>query len=161
MTKLATLFESLPIMNIIKELSLSFIGLVVLLQIPLTKDIYQNLNIRQEIIYTDYLVAENKIKIKKETQSEIETLISYYSNKHQVNEDEMLATAKCESGLNISAIGDGGLSIGIVQIHLPAHPEITKEQALNPVFSIDFMAKEFKKGNQWKWTCWRNIFAKK
>ena len=148
-------------MNIIKELFLSFIGLVVLLQIPLTKDIYQNLNIRQEIIYTDYLVAENKIKIKKETQSEIETLISYYSNKHQVNEDEMLATAKCESGLNISAIGDGGLSIGIVQIHLPAHPEITKEQALNPVFSIDFMAKEFKKGNQWKWTCWRNIFAKK
>ena len=111
--------------------------------------------------HTDSVAIQNKTTIKKEKQSEIETFISYYSNKYQVNEDEMLATAKCESELNPLAIGDKGQSIGIAQIHLPAHPEITKEQALNPIFSIDFMAKEFKKGNKWKWTCWRNIFAKK
>lgn len=60
-----------------------------------------------------------------------------------------------ESTWNPNAIGDGGKSHGLVQIYLPAHPNITKEQAHDPEFAINFIIDEFKKGNEKKWTCWR------
>lgn len=69
----------------------------------------------------------------------------------------MLVTIRCESNFNPRAVGDGGKSRGLAQIHKPSHPDITDEQAFDPYFAIDFMAKEFKNGNKWKWTCWRNL----
>ncbi len=60
----------------------------------------------------------------------------------------------CESRFDYNAIGDHGTSFGIAQIHLPAHPEITKEQAFDPLFSIYFLAKEVARGRAWQWTCW-------
>jgi len=48
-------------------------------------------------------------------------------------------------------------SYGLAQIFLPAHPEVTKEQAIDPAFAIRFMAEEFSKGNAWKWTCWKRL----
>lgn len=65
---------------------------------------------------------------------------------------------KCPSGestWNPNAIGDGGTSHGLVQIHLPAHPDITEEQAHDPEFALNFIVDEFKQGNEKKWTCWR------
>lgn len=67
----------------------------------------------------------------------------------------MEETIKCESDFSISAVGDSGDSIGIAQINLPSHPEISKLQALEPEFSIEFMAKEFKAGHARLWSCWR------
>ena len=43
--------------------------------------------------------------------------------------DRAVAIAKCESGLRTTAVGDGGKSFGVWQIHLPAHPDITAQQA--------------------------------
>lgn len=48
-------------------------------------------------------------------------------------------------------------SWGVCQIHLPAHPEITKEQAMDPEWCIDWSAEEFKKGRAWQWTGWQLI----
>lgn len=62
-----------------------------------------------------------------------------------------------ESTWNPGAVGDNGTSFGIVQIHLPAHPNVTKEQALDPTFALNFIVDEFIKGNEWKWTCWKEI----
>lgn len=48
---------------------------------------------------------------------------------------DVKALAKMESGERTEAVGDNGTSYGIFQIHLPAHPTITKEQATDPEFS--------------------------
>lgn len=63
---------------------------------------------------------------------------------------------QCESGYyniqsNIIKNGEREESYGVAQIHLPSHPEITKEQALDVDFSVEFIARELEKGNGWKW----------
>ena len=50
-------------------------------------------------------------------------------------------------------VGDRERSFGIVQIHEPAHPSITREQALNPDFALDFLAYNVSKGKSGMWTC--------
>lgn len=71
---------------------------------------------------------------------------------------QIIGVINCESSWDVNAIGDDGTSFGLVQIHLPAHPSITAEQANNPVFAIDFITSEFKKGNEHMWTCWNNMY---
>lgn len=66
-----------------------------------------------------------------------------------------LRVAKCESGLNQNAVGDHGHSFGIWQIYLPAHPDITKSQALDPLWSTRWSAHMFAKGYAHRWTCAR------
>lgn len=97
-----------------------------------------------------------------ETLSTKEDYIAYakkLSIQRGIQPHEVIGTMKCESGFRPNAIGDNGTSYGLSQIHLPAHPHITKEQALDPKFAIDFMVDEFAQGNQWKWTCWRTQFS--
>ena len=111
--------------------------------------------------YIDALVAENKIQIKKEySKHEIIALIYNTSKKYNLNYKQMFDVSKCESNFNQNAKGDSGNSWGIYQINLPAHPEITKEQALNPEWAINWTAKEWQKGNQWKWTCFKLLTKK-
>jgi len=105
------------------------------------------------------------------TFKSIEQLVDMYAEKQY--KAEILATIACESGRNkdgtfnpllqsnfIDSTGARERSYGIAQINIPAHPEITIEEAQDPIFSVKFMAEEFKKGNQWKWTCWRTLFKK-
>lgn len=45
-------------------------------------------------------------------------------------------------------------SWGIVQIYLPAHPTVSRQEALDPYFAVEFMAEKFSKG--WtKWSCYK------
>lgn len=53
--------------------------------------------------------------------------------------------------------GEREQSFGLAQIHLPAHPDITKEQATDPYFAIDWLISEWKEGRQWQWSCY-NMF---
>lgn len=85
-------------------------------------------------------------------------LVQHFASQYNVSAEKMLATMKCESSLNIYAEGDNHTSFGISQIHLPAHPEVTKEQAFNPVFASEFMAKEFARGHQRIWSCYRILY---
>jgi hypothetical protein len=72
---------------------------------------------------------------------------------------EIEATISCESQWIHDAVGDGGTSFGLVQIHLPAHPDVAEAEALTPEYAIEFIVDEFLKGNEWKWTCWRLKFS--
>lgn len=81
--------------------------------------------------------------------------ISYYSEMYKVSSSTIYNTIKCESGFNPKAIGDHGTSFGLSQIHLPAHTEITKEQAFNEDFAIDFMASSTSHGKLSMWSCAR------
>lgn len=58
---------------------------------------------------------------------------------------QMKRTLWCESRFyniqsNIVRRGVREESYGIAQIHLPSHPSISKEQALDPEFAISFMS---------------------
>lgn len=44
----------------------------------------------------------------------------------------MAAIMLAESGGQSNAVGDGGTSVGLAQIHLPAHPGVTSAQASDP-----------------------------
>lgn len=79
----------------------------------------------------------------------------------------------CESGWNTTlqsyhrytatnvpkgySIGDREMSFGLVQIHLPAHPTISYEQAIDPRFSADFLAKNIANGHAGMWSCYKQI----
>ena len=86
-------------------------------------------------------------------------LIHESAVKWGVDEQILRKTLYCESRLKPDAIGDGGNSYGVAQIHLPSHQNkdewITKEQALDPKWAIDWTARQFSMKRQNMWTCYR------
>jgi soluble lytic murein transglycosylase-like protein len=87
----------------------------------------------------------------------VSEIIEIKAKKYNVATSTIHAVVKCESGYNKNAIGDGGTSFGLVQINLPSHPNITREQALDVDFALDFLAYHLSKGNGRMWTCWRML----
>lgn len=80
-----------------------------------------------------------------------------YATKYNVKPSLMRSVVQCESTFNPDAVGDGGNSFGLVQINLPSHPTITKEQAHDPDFALDFLAKNLAAGKGKLWTCYRML----
>lgn len=74
-----------------------------------------------------------------------------------LNASLMKNVIDCESEFNPRAVGDGGDSLGLVQINMPSHKYISPEQAYNPHFAIDFMADMWSKGHADAWTCYRQL----
>jgi hypothetical protein len=107
-------------------------------QLP-TKELSENPT-RQELITKLYEIAT-----KKGIQAGIVTQIQN--------------TIECESRWNPGAIGDNGTSIGLVQIHMPAHPNISPIQAFDPIFSLEFITDGFRAGKTAQWTCWKCIYG--
>lgn len=66
-------------------------------------------------------------------------------------------TLQCESEFDPDAVGDHGTSIGIAQIHLPAHPDVTAQDANDGIWSIDWAAQQFADGRASEWTCYRDL----
>ncbi len=59
-----------------------------------------------------------------------------------------------ESKFKCDRVGDHGTSYGCWQIHLPAHKEISKEQAFDVVWSTNWSMQQLKAGNCKIWsTC--------
>jgi hypothetical protein len=97
------------------------------------------------------------------TRSELELWVEHYANEYGVSSDTMKQVITCESGWNTDIQsrhtrpdGSQEQSFGLVQIFLPAHPYISYEQAVDPIFSIEFMAKSFAEGNATWWTCYNH-----
>lgn len=91
--------------------------------------------------------------------STAEDIITSYAIHYGIPAQPLIKTLTCESGLNKDAIGDNGTSFGIAQLHLPAHPEITKAQALDPLWSINYAAKQFAEGHQKLWSCFNELYS--
>lgn len=97
-------------------------------------------------------VSENIIPLSP--SDTIESLISKVAQEMDVSSTTLYNVAQSESGLNPDPPGhnDGGLAAGLVQIHYKTWG-FTKEQALDPEFSLRFLAKHLKAGDAWKyWT---------
>ena len=75
-----------------------------------------------------------------------------------IDPQRFTATLQCESGYDPQAVGDQGTSLGIAQIHLPAHPNVTSQEALNPIWSIDWAAQNFAKDPE-IWSCYHKLFG--
>lgn len=106
-------------------------------------------------------------KVEPKANKEIvEDLVDKYSAKYGVSKTAMLRTLKNEnntfefcrqSDMKYKAGNRWGFpagtrekSYGVAQIHLPDN-KVTKEQACDPEFSVEFMAKHFAMGKQRMW----------
>lgn len=85
----------------------------------------------------------------------VHELITHFAHKYNVSQDEMEFIIRCESGYNSTAVGDHGKSYGLAQIYLPAHPSISPDQATDPVFAVEFLARNLSQGHGTMWTCWK------
>lgn len=106
---------------------------------------------------TPALAAELPIPIY--ASSTAESIIVATAIHYGISGKEFLGTLQCESGLNKNAVGDHDTSFGVAQIHLPAHKDISKEQALDPMWAIDWSARQFAAHNEKIWTCWRGKYG--
>lgn len=88
----------------------------------------------------------------------IKQRITYYSKLQGVSSVVVDSVIRCESNYNPNAVGDHGYSYGLVQIHLPSHLDITKAQAFDPDFAINYLASQIKQGNGKLWTCYRKYY---
>lgn len=108
------------------------------------------------------LIGKTKTKEKKEEQT-IEDIISYTAKEEGVDPDLAIRVAKCESGLDTKAINintDGSKDRGLFQINDKWHPEVSDEQAFDPVYSTKFFCKAFKEGHLDWWKATKNCWEK-
>lgn len=107
------------------------------------------------------------------TPETIEGMIRSKAHSNNLDEEKIIFVARCESQIEPRSIGDGHLtcsrtgeqvsSRGIWQINNCAHPEISDEQAFDPMWSTDWAMEVFKKGDEgkeWK-RCTSRYFAGK
>ncbi len=108
------------------------------------------------------------------TPQTIEGRIGFYADKYHLSgwkREQFFKTIRNESGFDpnvqsgrVQHDGSQEQSFGLAQIHLPDHPEISKEQALDPEFALDFMAQKFATlspqalGNLWH--AYRDLYLK-
>src|SRR5688572_20308640 len=75
------------------------------------------------------------------------------ARKHGIPENLFLALIKQESGWNPNA-RSGANALGLVQIHMPSHPDVTEAQARNPRFALDwgakYLASQYKRFGTWR-----------
>ena len=109
-------------------------------------------------VYAKELPPPPQIIAQVDTSSHewIKGRISYCASLYRVSEITMNIAVKCESQFHPNAVGDNGKSFGLVQIYLPAHPQISKEEAMDVDFALDFLAKNLKAGRSGMWTCLKN-----
>ena len=101
--------------------------------------------------------TEKMVEKTEWTVQEVKDLVDYYADKHGLSRQVLHKVVNCESSYNYKAVGDGGKSFGLSQIHKPSHPTITYEESTNPNFALDFMASNISKGKGKMWTCWRKL----
>lgn len=85
-------------------------------------------------------------------------LISRVAKENGVSSTTLLNTVTSESQMNPNAVGDHGLAVGLTQIHYKEWG-FTKEQVLDPEFSLTFLAKHIKAGDAWKYWTSLNCFT--
>lgn len=103
------------------------------------------------------------IEKKEETQNAIENIIRMVAKEESVDPDLAVRVAKCESNLNPKAKNIntfGSIDRGLYQINSKLHPEVSDEQAFDPIFSAKFFCKAFKNGNLKWWDITRKCWEK-
>ena len=106
------------------------------------------------------------IEVRTEwTEERIKQEVLERSKERGVSYDQVWNTIMCESHGSTTVQskhrrpdGTREQSFGLVQIHLPAHPNVSYEEAIDPEFAIQFIVENFAAGRQRMWTCWRQLY---
>ena len=77
------------------------------------------------------------VKVPKEYQGKVRRMAQKYGLPPNI----LALVLQGESGWDKGAVGDNGTSYGLAQIHLPAHPNVSQKQAMNPDFAIEWTAR--------------------
>jgi len=94
----------------------------------------------------------------------ISNLITHYAKIYKVDPKYAIDIAKCESMLNPTAVGDGGLAYGVFQFHKPTFEMFAKKIGE----SLDYYKTEdniklavwaFANDREFHWTCARKLAA--
>lgn len=116
----------------------------------------------QEVKRHEAKVVMIEVKIDW-TKDRIIQEIDTDAHKYGVSAQLMKKLIQCESGFDTDIRSNHILSYGreqsygLVQIHLPAHPDVSKEEAIDPTFAIDFMARNIAAGRKDMWSCSKMI----
>lgn len=98
------------------------------------------------------------------TEERIKQEVHEVALKYNVSESVMNKVIKCESMGSTtiqsyySTNGKRESSYGLAQINLIHHPNVTKAQAFDPAFAIDFLGKNIAKGHANWWSCWKILY---
>lgn len=107
-------------------------------------------------------------EVSQETaSSSVSELIEQYAAEYGVSSSTMYAVVNCETGGTFNPLiqsfianknGPNGRedSWGLSQIHLPDWPTVTKAQAQDPNFALEFLASKLKVGKGGYWSCYRS-----
>ena len=85
-------------------------------------------------------------------------IVTAYEVHYAIPHHELLNTLMCESHLQPRAknLADShGGSHGIAMISAGSHPTITRTQMYDPIFSINWAAKQFSLGHAHMWSCFK------
>lgn len=110
-------------------------------------------------------IAEAPLKEPLDTKEEYVEFVHLKAEQYGVSADLMISIINCENRdwnptLQSYAKyknGEREKSYGLAQIHLPAHPSISYEQATNPEFSINFLAENLAEGKGSMWSCYAQV----
>lgn len=113
----------------------------------------------------DFLVENDKVAVYEvggPTEQSVIELIHKYFDAEDIT--QAIETARCESGMipQQSKVIRNGIrenSWGVWQIHLSAHLDISKAQAMDIEWSTKWASEQFRSGHQSMWTCWRQIYG--
>ena len=106
------------------------------------------------------LLAEDQLQALPVTQEEIQRAVAFYSDVYDVSTSTLNKVIQNESQFNQYAKNINPpveTSYGLVQINTLAHKEITKNQAYNPWFAINYLAKSISEGNGFWWSGYNKI----
>jgi len=94
--------------------------------------------------------------------------IDAVSAKYGVSRDMVYKIVVCETAGTFdptiqSQIIKNGIqedSWGLAQIHLPDHPDISKQQAIDPDFALDYLASKLSEHKGFLWSCYKQMYTK-
>lgn len=124
------------------------------------------------IPYQDAYARSGRMESENVRVYTIEEKIELKSKEYGVDIKTVKDIINCESGFNSTLQskhiykqdypvwgmkkGDREQSYGLVQIHLPSHPSITYEQAIDIDFSLEFLIKNLSEGRGDMWSCYKD-----
>jgi hypothetical protein len=114
---------------------------------------------------TEFVVNLVNKRVKNQTEEEVmEQIIRWVAKEEGIDPDLAVRVARCENpkldpkAVNINK--DGSRDRGLFQINDKWHPEVTDEQAFDPVFSTRFFCKAVKEGHLDWWNATRHCWGK-
>jgi soluble lytic murein transglycosylase-like protein len=106
------------------------------------------------------LITIPRVEAETLTSDDLRVIATADAVHYGLNTDHFLKVINRESGFNPNAVNPTSNASGIVQILPSAHPDITKEEMFDPIWSLNWAAEEWSEGHQSMWEAWDQLYGK-